>query len=33
MYISITILAYTLNWQLPWGKEKYLLNGFYEIFF
>ena len=34
MYIRITILAYvltdTLNWQVILGKEKYLLNTFYE---
>ena len=30
-YICITISAYfltdTLNWQVLWGKEKYLLNS------
>ena len=33
MYICIAILAYflpTLNWQVLWGKEKYLLNTFHE---
>ena len=34
MYIHVTLLAYvltdTLNWQVIWGKEKYLLNGLYE---
>ena len=33
-YIHIIILAYfltdNLNWQVLWGKEKYLLNSFYE---
>ena len=33
-YIHITILAYfptdTLNWQVLWGTEKYLLNSLYE---
>ena len=33
-YIRITILAYflndTLNQQVLWGKEKYLLNNLYE---
>ena len=32
--IRITILAYfftdTLNWQVFWGKEKYLLISLYE---
>ena len=32
--IRITILAYfltdTLNWQVLWDKEKYLLNSLYE---
>ena len=34
MYIRINILAYcptdTLNWQVLWGKEKYLLNSLHE---
>ena len=34
MYIHITVLAYfltdTLNWQVLWGKEKYLLYSLYE---
>ena len=34
MYINITVLAYfltdTLNWQVLWGKEKYLLYCLYE---
>ena len=34
MYIHVILLAYvltdTLNWQVIWGKEKYLLNGLYE---
>ena len=33
-YIGITILACfltdTLNFQVLWGKEKYLLNNLYE---
>ena len=33
-YMCITILAYfltgTLNWQVLWGKEKYILNSLYE---
>ena len=33
-YMCITTLAYflmdTLNWQVVWGKEKYLLNSMYE---
>ena len=33
-YILITILVYfltdTLNWEVLWGKEKYLLNSLYE---
>ena len=33
-HIRITTLAYfftdTLNWQVLWGKEKYLLNSLYE---
>ena len=33
-YLRITILAYFLtdspNWQVLWGKRKYLLNNFYE---
>ena len=33
-YIRITVLAYfltdTLNWQVLWGKEKYLLSILYE---
>ena len=33
-YIRITILVYfltdTLNWQLVWSKEKYLLNSLDE---
>ena len=33
-YICITILAYfltdTLNGQVLWGKEKYLLDSLYE---
>ena len=32
--IHITILAYfltgTLNWQVLWGKEKYLLNSLHK---
>ena len=34
MYVRITILTYfltdTLNWQVLWAKEKYLLNSLYE---
>ena len=34
IYMHIAILAYfltiTINKQVPWGKEKYLLNIFYE---
>ena len=34
VYICITILAWfltdTLNRQVLWGKEKYLLNSLYE---
>ena len=33
-HICITILVYflteTVNWQVLWGKEKYLLNSLYE---
>ena len=33
-YIHIAVLAYfftnTLNWQVLWGKGKYLLYTFYE---
>ena len=33
-YMRIPILAYfltdTLNWQMLWGKEKYLLNSLYD---
>ena len=33
-YIRITILAYfltdTLNWQVLWGMNKYLLHSLYE---
>ena len=33
-YICLPILAYflhsTLNWQVVWGTEKYLLNSLYE---
>ena len=33
-HMCITSLAYfltdTLNWQVFWGKEKYLLNSLYE---
>ena len=36
-HIRITTLAYffidTLNWQVFWGKEKYLLNSLYEKLF
>ena len=34
MYMHITILAYflcdTLNWQVLWSKDKYLLNSLYK---
>ena len=34
MYIRITVAAYfltdTANWQVLWGKEKYLLNSSFE---
>ena len=34
MYICITIiadfLADTQNWQVLWGKNKYLVNSLYE---
>ena len=33
-YIHLAVLAYfltdTLNWQVLWDKEKYLLNTLYE---
>ena len=33
-YVRKTIIAYfltdTLNWQVLWGKKKYLLNSLYE---
>ena len=33
-YVRETIIAYfltdTLNWQVLWGKKKYLLNSLYE---
>ena len=33
-YTRITIIVYfftdTLNWEVLWGKEIYLLNSFYE---
>ena len=33
-YTCITIIASfltdTLNWQMLWGKDKYLLNNLYE---
>ena len=33
-YKTITILTYfltdTVNWQVLWGKEKYLLNSSYQ---